>query len=111
MSNFIIEEFSFYKIFIYNNLSEKNAEASIQIKLESGMAFVHFMKDSLPPNHVDRRGQSKNYHVYVNYDKFPDYVDVMRYEKPLFFYYNETDQLSYITTSDEPVGEEETSDD
>ncbi|MBT8189207.1 MAG: hypothetical protein HKN67_09645 [Saprospiraceae bacterium] len=111
MSNFIIEEFSFYKIFIYNNQSEKNADASIQIKLDSGMAYIHFMRNSLPPNHVEDKGQLKNFHVYVSYDKFPDYVDIMRYEKPMFFYYNEDDQRSYITTSDEPVGEEERSED
>ncbi len=107
MSNFIIEEFTTYKIFLYNNISEQNANCGIQIKLNSGIAYLHFMRSNLPNNQIISKGNFNDYHCYVSLDKFAHYVDILRNEKPLYFYYKHNDNLSYVTTSDEPVGEEE----
>lgn len=111
MSNFIIEEFTTYKVFLYSDHSDENADTGIQIKLESGIAYLHFMRSNMPDNRIVDKGNFHDYHVYIALDKFPFYIDILRNEKPLYFYYNLDDNLSYITTSDEPVGEEESSQD
>ena len=107
MSNFVIEEFTFYKITLHNNISDEDAECTIMIKLDDGAAYLHFMRGELPTNRIVQKGNYRDYHTYINLDKFHNYVDIMRYEKPLFFYYEVDTNRSYVTTSDEPVGEEE----
>ena len=107
MTNFLIEEFKFYKVFLYSNKSEDSADCSIHIKLKSGMANLKFYEGNVPDNFVVNKGSFHDFHVNISLTKYPYFIDILRNEKPLFFYYDYNDNESYITTSEEPVGEEE----
>ncbi len=112
MENFIIEEFGMYKIFLYDQNTQGHADYSIQFKIPSGRVIMKFWDGSVPKNRTKGEG-TPHITFYVNHDrsKYPIFVDLLRYEKPIFFYYNFSDGTTYLTTTDEPVGEQEPSDD
>jgi len=109
-SQFIIEEFLFYKVFLYGRTAGgEKTDYSIQINVPSGKAILRFTRDFTKPNSFVKKGDDYEFLVYLRAEKYPAFIDILRYEKPLFFYYNLESNESYITTSDEPVGEEESS--
>lgn len=111
MANFIIEEFQFYKVFLYGKDAEgEQTDYGIDLSIPSGKVYIRFCKDFMPKNYIEEVGGKKKLHVYLRADKYPRWIDILRYEKPLFFYYNFDENKCYLTTSDEPVGEEENSD-
>ena len=105
--NFIIEEFKFYKVYLYGRKAGgEQTDFNIDIHIPSGKARLHFGAEIKENTCVEKKG--KYYmHVYLSSDKYPAYIDILRNEKPLYFYYDMERNLSYITTEDEPVGEEE----
>lgn len=107
MSNFIIEEFEFYKLLVFSHNTNENIDASIEIPLPDGKAILRFMHDSIPPNSMEKIGSKNIYYAYFPIAMYPNLVDILRYEEPLYFYYNHDNHESYITTGDEPVGEGE----
>lgn len=107
MENFIIEEFDNYKVFLFSR-SDSNVEYKIHIKIPSGHIFLWFVKGHLKTNEVVTvAGGRRILNCYFRSDRYPHFIDILRNEKPLFFYYNRDDMTCYITTSDEPVGEGE----
>lgn len=107
---FIIEEFLFYKVFLYGrSAGGEKTDYSIQIKVPSGKAILRFTRDYSQANNFVKKGKEYEFYVYLRAEKYSAFIDILRYEKPLFFYYNLDTNESYITTSDEPVGEEESS--
>jgi hypothetical protein len=111
MDNFIIEEVLHYKVLLYSrNSGGEKTDYGIQFRIPSGKAILRFTRDYELQNRVETHGESHVYHVYIRSEKYPSYIDILRYEKPIFFYYDMTNNLSYITTGDEPVGEEENED-
>lgn len=113
MPNFIIEEFKHYKVFLYGrNAEDERTDFGIQFRIPSGRAYLKFTHDLDQKNRYETdEGGHLNFYVFLRADKYPAYIDIMRYEKPLFFFYNMDNNQSYVTTSDEPVGEEESSND
>ena len=111
MEKFIIEEFLHYKVFIYGRRMEGMAQYSIQFKIPSGMVVIRFWEGLIPPNSYEEHNSKYTFYANFGKEKYPIFIDLMRYEKPLFFYYGLDTNLTYMTTSDEPVGEEESSDD
>lgn len=111
MENFIIEEFSHYKVFLYGRKAlGQQTDQSIHINLPSGAkAVLNFCKNFMRDNFVEQVGSKTVYNVFLRADKYPSFIDILRNEKPLFFYYNLSEHLMYITTTDEPVGEAELS--
>jgi hypothetical protein len=108
MDNFIIEEVLHYKVSLYSrNAGGERTDYGIQFRVPSGIAILRFTRDYEIQNSVEKKGKSNIYHVYIRAEKYPAYIDILRYEKPIFFYYDLANNLSYITTSDEPVGEGE----
>ena len=104
MSSFTIEEFLTYKVSMF---SGEKSQYSIHLPLPQGKAVLHFIAGDLPENGSKSVGENMYYDVYVKADSFADYIDILRNEKPLFFYYNYESKVAYITSSDEPVGENE----
>ncbi len=110
--NFIIEEFHFYKVFLYGrNIEGVKTDYGIQLNIPSGKVVMRFSRDYEEPNRYEEKNGKYTFYVYLRADKYMAHIDLLRYEKPLFFYYNLDSNQTYITTSDEPVGEEESSDD
>lgn len=111
MDTFIIEEFKHYKVFLYNrNKDDDDTDYSIQFKIPSGEVHLRFTGE-LYDNFVEEVHGKKIFNVFTRAEKYAAHIDLLRYEKPIFFFYNFKKNTSYITTSDEPVGEEESSDD
>ena len=107
MSQFIIEEFKKYKVFLYGSKVNDNAEYAIQIKIPSGSAYLKFCKGKLKKHTARKKGDKYVFHTYFSADKYPAFIDLFRNEKPLFFYFHLKTKACYITTTDEPVGEGE----
>ena len=112
MANFIIEEFDHYKVFLY---SQKNtgagSDCAIQFTIPSGKVVLNFLDDPGYKNLVEERDGKLIFDVFLKTNQYSAHIDILRYEKPLFFFYNLDNNEAYITTSDEPVGEEEHSSD
>ena len=109
--NFIIEEVLHYKVFLYSrNAGGEKTDYSIQFRVPSGKAILRFTRDYELQNRYETHGDLNIYHVYLREEKYYNFIDILRYEKPIFFYYDLDNNLSYITTGDEPVGEEENED-
>jgi hypothetical protein len=107
MSNFIIEEFEFYKILLFSHHTHAEIDGQIEITLPDGKAILRFVHGDLPQNHTEKLGNKNIYYVYYNISMYMHMVDILRYEEPLYFYYNQDNHESYVTTGDEPVGEGE----
>jgi len=106
-SKFIIEEFKKYKVSLFSGGGANALGATISIQLKNGKALFSFKSGRLRKNKVNTKGSAKDYEIFVPYERYSAFIDILRNEKPLFFYYNLTNNVSYITTSDEPVGEGE----
>lgn len=108
-SSFIIEEFSFYKVFLYGrNVFGEPTDYGIHIKVPSGLAVMKFTRDYTLKNAcVKQPNGTYEFQIFLRVEKYPAFIDILRNEKPLFFYYNFDSDQCYITTSDEPVGEGE----
>lgn len=106
-SNFIIEQFKKYKVFLYTGGSASLSRAVIHLTLPSGKAIIRFKDGRLKRNSMTKQGKSTLYEVYVSADRYLQFIDLLRNEKPLYFFYSIDENISYITTSDEPVGEGE----
>ncbi|MBT8231226.1 MAG: hypothetical protein HKO66_03010 [Saprospiraceae bacterium] len=108
MANFIIEEFKKYKVTLYSNNSPGHELYSIHLKLPSGEAVFKFVKGgSYSNSYLETVNNQNKYEIFFDVERFPHFIDILRYEGPMFFYFNKTDHHGYITTSDEPVGEGE----
>lgn len=106
MDNFIIEEFENYKVFLYSRRDSK-VECKIFIKIPSCNIFLWFVNGELKDNDFVQIGNRTALNCYFRADRYPHFIDLLRNEGPLFFYYNKDNHTCYITTSDEPVGEGE----
>ena len=107
MGNFIIEEFSWYKVLIFSHNTEESIQQSVELSLPDGKAILRFVSGDLPANHYEKVGSKNVYYTYFHADQYGPMIDILRYEEPLFFYFNHDNHESYITTGDEPVGEGE----
>lgn len=106
-STFIIEQFKKYKVFLYGGGGASISTAVINIVLPSGKAIFRFKDGKLKKNSHTVKGKKSLYEIYIRTDRYPHFIDLLRNEKPLYFFYDYNENISYITTSDEPVGEGE----
>jgi len=69
------------------------------------MLQVNFYPDnkSLPKNSYDKRNKL----VYLRYpmSMYPNIIDLLRNEKPIYFSYSHKSNMGYVRTGKEPVGE------
>jgi hypothetical protein len=108
MSNFLIEEFSHYKVFLYGRkVKGEQTDQAIYINIPSGKVHFYFCHNFMKDNHVEEINGKKIFNVYLRAEKYNSWIDLFRNEAPLFFFYDYDRDLCYITTSDEPVGEGE----
>ena len=62
------------------------------------------------PSHISTRDtMSKDGFItcHLTADRYPEVVDLLRNEGPIFLHYSETQNLGYLSTAAEPVGEGE----
>ena len=106
-NNFIIEEFENYKVLLFSHNTSEQIQFSIELKLPDGKAIMRFVKGAIPENNMEKIGSKNIYYVNFPAKNYLATIDLLRNEKPLFFYFNHDNHESYVTTSDEPVGEAE----
>ncbi len=105
--NFIIEQFKSYKVFLYGGGAAGLSSGVIHLSLPSGKAILRFRDGRLKKNKATVNGKNSTYEVYIKADRYLAFIDLLRNEKPLYFFYDLKGNVAYITTSDEPVGENE----
>lgn len=106
MSQFIIEEVDKYKATLYSNNSKEHEQYSIHLNIGSGEAIVKFFDENPAENTFKETVNNHNtFNLNVLSERFPNFIDILRNEKPVFFYFNKVTLQGYITTSDELVGE------
>ena len=98
-------QFNLYRVYYY---SAPQYNWDVRIDLYSSGAAVGtllFMKQgqSIPANMVS--GGIPRLHYSIR--DFPAMMSMLREEKPLFINLNETNGIGSVSTSDEPVGEQE----
>lgn len=105
--NFLIEQFKKYKVFLYTGGQAGLSTSVIHLSLPSGKAIIRFKSGRLKKNSFSKNGKKTLFEIYVKSEMYPNFIDLLRNEKPLYFFYDYKENISYITTSDEPVGEGE----
>ncbi len=72
---------------------------------EDFVVQLNFYPDgkSLPANHYDKRNKL----VYLRYplSMYPNVIDLLRHEKPIYFSYSDNLKTGYVRTGKEPIGE------
>jgi len=84
----------------------------IYLHTTSGTAFLNFCRDDveLPSNRIRMQHGRPTYYVYYHNRYLPIIIDVLRNEKPIVFFFNDSSLYAGIRTGSEPVGEEEDQD-
>ena len=102
---------STYLVFSYGGpAGNAGADATISLGIPNAFAFLSFYPEgtALPPNaketHISGRPL---FYVSYRYAQLANVVDLLRNEKPIRFFFRDDTMVSYVTTSDEPVGEGE----
>ena len=70
-----------------------------------GVAFFHRDQATMPDS--DRQTAHNTYEVHYTWEDFPQVIDILRNESPVYFRYNPQYKFGYISTGKEPVGEGE----
>ncbi len=86
---------TFWRAFIH--LSDENGQY---------LGGIYFYNDDTPTSWNDGYSGSGLF-MFLPASHFSRIVDLLRNEKPLYFTYNDHSQKTYLSTSAEPVGEEE----
>ena len=108
MGKFLIEEFKKYKVTLYSNTTDNHETYAIHLKVPSGEAILKFVEGELGQNsYTETVNNHSTYVMYFKASRFSAFIDILRNEKPLYFYFDLEGNQGYITTSDEPVGEGE----
>jgi len=72
---------------------------------EDFVVQINFYPDgkALPENHYDKRNKL----VYLRYpmSMYPNVIDLLRNEKPIYFSYTENLKTGFVRTGKEPIGE------
>lgn len=84
-----------------------NYKKVIHLKGDFGVAFLYFVPESEALGANRKRPNRNLYDVYFPMNSWSQCVDLLRNEKPVYFYYDVSNNTAVIKTSDEPIGEEE----
>ncbi|MBV5304720.1 MAG: hypothetical protein JZU70_11075 [Chlorobium sp.] len=102
---------STYLVFAYGGPGgNAGAEATVSLGIPDAFAFLRFFPDSIPlpanskTTHVSGKPM---FYVSYKYAQLANVIDLLRNEKPIRFFFADDTKASYLTTSDEPVGEGE----
>ena len=81
----------------------------IHLKGDFGVAFLYFVPEGETLGTNRKRAGQNVFDVYYSMSTWSQCVDLLRNEKPVYFYYDDSNNTAVIKTSDEPIGEEEKS--
>lgn len=102
---------STYLVFAYGGPDgNSGSDATVSLGIPNAFAFLRFFPEAtpLPPNSKTTHVSGKPmFYVSYRYAQLANVLDLLRNEKPIKFFFRDDNLASYITTSDEPVGEGE----
>ena len=106
MPNMIFEQVTEYKASI---CSGSDKEANIVLLTANSNIYLYFYKEGvqLRENRSSIHGGRQHVYLYFHYNHYPNMIDLLRNEKPINVFYRDDFKLGYLTTSMEPVGENE----
>src|SRR2546423_4634043 len=100
-----MSQFNVYRVYYYR-APQSNWDARMDLySSAAAVGTLMFMKEgqSIPANKISGGIPF----LYYSIRDFPAMMSMLREEKPLFVNLNETNGIGSISTSDEPVGEQE----
>jgi hypothetical protein len=103
---------STYLVFAYGGPNGNSGMAAvISLGVPNAYVTLRFYPDSvavLPANSTSLHANgTPMFYVSYRYAQFSNVLDILRNEKPVKFFFRDDNLASYITTSNEPVGEGE----
>ena len=100
-----------YRVFLspghYSSPTSYMALISLYDKDNKQVAQLRFFSPT--SGSVDNLPNDTPYGYFIfshHIDEYPNYIDLLRNEKPVYIFFNGTDH-GYLSTSREPIGEEE----
>jgi hypothetical protein len=82
-----------------------NYKNVIYLNGDFGLAFLYFVPEGgqLGANH--KRAGENIFDIYYNMYSWAQFTDLLRNEKPVRFFYDDSSNTANVVTGDEPVGE------
>ena len=104
---FFLEEVSTYDITIPGGRPEEKASALLNTA--NANIYIKFYKEGFkfPGNFNPVIKGRQHFYVHFYYSDYPNIIDLLRNEKPIFFFFNENTKYANISTRKEPIGEGE----
>ena len=104
------QEVTRYQVAVFAAPKAGYLDAYISLRSENLVGACWFLREgqALPANRKATLSSGSPYYIlYYRYSQMSDLVDLLRNEKPIYLFFRDEDKLGYLTTSAEPVGEEE----
>ncbi len=104
-----LDEVSSYTVSLYLKDGLFGAQVVCRT-LSSHSVYIRFYREgvALPPNRTYNQPSGRTqFYINLPYHQLTPVVDLLRNEKPVWFFFRDEIMDGYLTTSDEPVGEEE----
>jgi hypothetical protein len=107
MPNMIFEEVTQYRASIFAGKGEQ--KAFVLLLTANSNIYINFYTEGtqLPENQSPIIQGRQHVYLHVHYNDYPNMIDLLRNEKPINFFYRDDAKFGYLTTSMEPVGENE----
>jgi hypothetical protein len=99
-------EITTYTLSIQTPSVHTNYKSLIYLKGSFGLAFLCFVPEGGSLGTNRKREGSDVFDAYFYYDAWGPMVDTLRNEKPVWFFFDDYDNV-IVKTGDEPIGEEE----
>ena len=96
-----------YALMINTPNVHTNYKNVMYLKGDFGLAFLYFVPESETMGANRKRSGRNVFDVYYKMSTWSQCVDLLRNEKPVYFFYDDSTNTAGIKTSDEPIGEEE----
>ena len=107
MTDMIFEKVSQYRASVY--ISQAAKRAHLFLVTTNSNIYITFYTEgtSLQDNQSPIVSDRQHVYLHVYYSDYPNMIDLLRNEKPVYFFYRVATKSGYLTTSKEPVGESE----
>jgi hypothetical protein len=109
-TQFLVDDYKVYGV-AYNTKGFPSVYGFIRLFWDDkDKATLWFYRDgsgSVSDNGSFERGGHTHYYGRFGQSQFSDFVDLLRNESPIYFHWNDDTKGVFLSTGEEPVGEEE----
>jgi len=109
MAEMVYGELTSYNATLFSKMGDTRAQMLLISEAANAVCYLTFFTDSvtLPDNRLVYQGATRQIYVSMRYSDYANVIDLARNEKPLSFFYRDDVKLFYVTSSREPIGEQE----